>query len=98
MVSTSATSPAVLDLTADLPAATPDAIRALRENTGLSLAGITAQLGIGDRGTWWRWERGYRDMRLQTWALALLATGLHPHFNLKPLDRPTVRTQVIDLP
>lgn len=71
-----------LDLTTGLPEPTPAAVRELRNGAGLSLAAITTALAIGDRGTWARWERGERDMPLQTWALALLALGQHPTHRL----------------
>lgn len=70
-------------LCADLPPATPAAVRALREGADLSLAEAAALIGIGDRGTWARWERDdhhSRAMPLQAWALALLALGQHPHY------------------
>lgn len=82
MASTPATSPAAPDLVVGLPEPTPDAVRALREGAGLSLAAITAALGVADRGTWARWERGERAMPAQTWALALLALGRHPAYCL----------------
>ncbi len=68
---------------ADLPEPTPAAVRALREGAGLSLAQAAALVGIGDRGTWARWERGERDMPVQTWALALLVLGQHPRWSLQ---------------
>ena len=70
-------------LCADLPPATPAAVRALREGADLSLSEAAALIGIGDRGTWARWERGERVMPLQAWALALLALGQHPHYRLR---------------
>jgi len=72
----------VIDLTTGLQPPTADQARALREGAGLSLAQIAAVLAIGNRGTWARYERGERDMPLQTWALALLAAGQHPRYSL----------------
>ncbi len=77
------TAAALPALCADLPPATPAAVRALREGAGLSLAEAAALIGIGDRGTWARWERDDRHARAmpaQTWALALLALGQHPRW------------------
>lgn len=71
-------------LCADLPPATPAAVRALREGAGLSLAEAAVLIGIGDRGTWARWERGERDMPVQAWALALLALQQHPRWVVAP--------------
>lgn len=85
MASTPATSPAapdLPDLCADLPEPTPEAVRALREGAGLSLSQAVGLIGITDRGTWARWERGERVMPLQAWALALLALGQHPGWAL----------------
>ena len=72
----------MIDLTSGLPEPTPAAVRELREGAGLSLAAITTALAIGDRGTWARWERGERTMPAQAWALALLALGQHPRYQL----------------
>ena len=82
MASRSATSPAAADLVSGLADPTPAAVRGLREQAGLSLAEMADLLGIGDRGTWARWERGERAMPIQVWALALLATGTHPRYRL----------------
>ena len=67
---------------AGLPEPTPDAVRALREGAGMSLAQMATLLGLSDRGMWSRWERGAHGIPAQTWALALLALGQHPRYRL----------------
>ncbi|MDT7834946.1 helix-turn-helix domain-containing protein [Aquabacterium sp. OR-4] len=69
------------DPVADLPEPTPEAVRALREGAGLSLAQMAALCGIADRQTWARYEGG-RAIPVQTWAVALLALGQHPRYRL----------------
>ena len=64
-----------------LPEPTPEAVRALREGAGLSLAQMAALCGIADRQTWARYEGG-RAIPVQTWAVALLALGQHPRYRL----------------
>lgn len=74
-------------LCADLPPATPAAVRSLRVDAGLSLAQAAAMVGAGSLHTWARWERDDRHGRAippQSWALALLALGQHPHYRLSP--------------
>lgn len=77
----------MIDLTTGLQPPTADQVRALREDAGLSLAQISVRLGLSDRGNWSRWERGAHAMPLQTWALALLATGQHPRYRLCPVEQ-----------
>lgn len=69
------------DPVSGLPEPTPEAIRALREGAGLSLAQMAALMGIADRSTWVKYEGG-RGIPVQTWSLALLALGQHPRYRL----------------
>lgn len=72
------TRPAIVDLLAGLPDPTPDAVRALRESTGLSCAELGEVLHLADRFTWSKWERGVHRIPPHTWAVAHLTWGLHP--------------------
>lgn len=68
----------MINLLANLPAATPDAVRAARTEAGLSLAQAAALVGLGDRARWSEYERGVHAIDGARWALFLLATGRHP--------------------
>lgn len=77
----------MIDITSGLQPPTPADVRALRESTGLPLSRMSELLALGDRGKWSRWERGVHAIPLQTWALALLATGQHPRYRLCPVEQ-----------
>lgn len=74
----------MIDLLSNLPAPTPEALRAARALAGHSQAEAAQTCGYGAAIRWSELERGVRQIDAARWALYLLATGQHPALELKP--------------
>lgn len=80
-----------LDLTSDLPDATPAAVRGARQAAGLTQAQAAQLVDLGHLARWSEYERGQHQIDRGRWALFLLATGQHPRAaaSLRRADTPT---------
>jgi len=64
---------------------TPSEIRKIRKEVGTQEY-CARKVGI-NLSNWQRWERGETKPHVSTWALFLLSTDRHPHYNLKALKK-----------
>lgn len=71
------------------PPETPQEIRAIRSDLGLTARQCAAMVQLNDDKFWLKYERDNEDPSKnrrpskQTWTLFLLATGTHPFFKLE---------------
>ncbi len=62
---------------------TPDQIRAVRLDAGLSQAECARIIGAAERYRWSEYERGIHAIDLNRWAVFLLSIDRHPIYSLK---------------
>lgn len=60
----------------------PEAIKDLRLDLGLTAAQAAKLTGLSDGALWTKYENGNRQPNKQTWTLFLIASGQHPNFKL----------------
>lgn len=68
------------NLLVDVP--TPEHIKDLRLDLGLTAAQAAKLVGLTDGSLWTKYENGNRNPNKQTWTLFLIASGQHPSFRL----------------
>lgn len=73
---------ATVDLLADLPPATPEAVEAARLAAGLSQAEMAQRIGYGGKNRISEIEAGRSTMPPERWALLLLLIGQHPRYRI----------------
>ena len=66
----------------ELPAPTPDEIRAAREAAGLTQPAAAKLAGLAGWRQWSAWESGERRPAAQAWELWLLRVDKHPAYRL----------------
>lgn len=62
---------------------TPEEIRAIRTDAGLSQAECSRIIGTKERYRWSEYERGLHTIDLNRWAVFLLSSDKHPIYSLK---------------
>lgn len=61
----------------------PEMIKDLRIDLGLSAAQCAKLAGLTDDSLWRKYEKGERNPNRQTWTLFLIASGSHPNFKIE---------------